>query len=227
MKNRYFLIVLFSLLLNNLCVSAQDITFADILANEKEQTIRIKKQAHSNSKSIKSTNYYSPLRTLDRTFFESYLSVVGHFGTNEVDLPDSYGYYTNETNVSVLGFGAEYEFGARLGQVFFLGAGVGVRSYKPTDSYYGWGLNMPLYANAKIYMLANYPFSLSADFGFGGAFSIKKTISTPSGIYLKVGLGMDIKCFYLAGGFEMMAKLSDPMSMGLTGYVKLGVIISK
>lgn len=213
----------------------QQVTFADILnaepevKYEKSKALRADSQNKTKQKSYQ--GYYSPLRTLNRTFFESYLSIIGNIGILSYPTSDYYE-YSNEVRRNTYGFGLEYELGARLSPIIFLGAGIGARTYIPENkenynTLNSWGFNMPLFAITKIYMLSNYDFSMSADFGLGGCFNIKKSNMTPYGMLLRVGLGGDIRRFTLAAGYEMLANLGGYTSLGHLGYLKLGVIISK
>lgn len=212
----------------------QQITFADILNAEPEVKYeRSKSEKTTSTKTTKQKvykSYYSPLRTLSGLFFESYLSVLGNVGSLSYSANDYYG-YSYDARRMTYGFGLEYELGARISPLFFVGAGIGARTYIPEsrnkyNMISNWGFNMPLFAVAKIYMLSDYDFSMSADFGLGGCFNIQKSNTTPSGMFLRVGLGADIKRFTLAAGYEMIAGISRG-SMGHFGYLKLGVIISK
>jgi hypothetical protein len=155
---------------------------------------------------------------------------LGNVGKLSHTAYDKYG-ISYDVDCTSLGFGLEYELGARFARNYFMGVGIGARTFSPekkteSSQLLNWGFNMPLYGVAKIYMLANYDFSLSADIGVGGCIPIRKTTTIPYGMLLRIGLGADFRRFTVSVGYEMTAQFSSG-SLCHFGYLKLGVIISK
>lgn len=226
---RKFTTILFLLIAT--IISAQQVTFAEILSAEPE----VKTSKPEVKKTVKTTYNHtrqssSPLKTLNGAFFESYLCILGNVGKLSHTTYDKYG-IPYDVDYTSLGFGLEYELGARFARNYFVGIGIGARTYSPekkTDSgqLSKWGFNMPLYGVAKIYMITNYNFSLSADFGVGGIIPVQKTTTTPYGMLLKIGLGADVRRFVVSAGYEMITQFSSA-SLSHFGYLKFGVIISK
>lgn len=116
--------------------------------------------------------------------------------------------------------------GDRVNKYLFLGLGIGYHTLLTTyQNKVDYNHYLPLYGNIKIYIPVNVNFLPYLDFSLGYSIGFKERYGNRigsklgNGLFLRVGLGFDIKRINVGAGYELLHISGNKEHIG---FIKLG-----